>query len=589
MKRPNTPNPVLRPRVAPDAHRVSKPVRGLAPRVATATLLAVMALLAAALPTPASAAHGIRLVLQITVDQLRGDQPLRYRDRWSADGFARLYTRGAVFSDAHHGHANTETIVGHATLATGADPSVHGMIGNAWFDRATDSLRYNIEDAAFPIVGNDEGPVTKGALAKSSKSSGRSPAAMLAPTIADSIALAGNGRAKVFAVSIKDRGAVPMAGRAGKALWWSNASGEFISSTWYYPDGRLPAWARAANARREADAVAGRAWTLLLDPSTYRAAHDDAPWEVPFAGMTRTFPHVFDREALGASYYTAVSASPFGDEMLLGFARDLLAAENLGRDDVVDYLSVSFSSNDLVGHRYGPSSLESEDEILRLDRTIGALMRAADEAAGEGHVLVVLSSDHGVAEAPAERLEHGLDAGRVSMKAFESSAAAQAIVSRHGGSLFLKDWPPYVYLDREALEDRGLDPERAARELAAELRKVDGIAAAFTRDEIEGGRLPDTDLARSVARTWHSARSGDLYVVPEPGWQISLEADAATKGASSHGSPWRYDTFVPLIFEGPGVPAVTIPRRVETTAAAPTIAALLRIPPPARSTARPLF
>src|SRR5205085_4809 len=197
----------------------------------------------------------------------------------------------------------------------------------------------------------------------------------------------------VFAASLKDRAAVPMAGFAGKALWFSDASGEFISSSYYYPDGKLPAWAASWNGSHRANRYDGRSWTLLLPRKTYRfAAGDDKPWEVPPSGMTRTFPHRFDRSRLGDGFYPALEASPFGDELVVDFTRALLRAEHLGRDGVVDFLSVSLSSNDYVGHRYGPDSLEMEDEVLRVDRMIADLMRAADEVAGPGHTLFVLTA-----------------------------------------------------------------------------------------------------------------------------------------------------------------------------------------------------
>ena len=192
----------------------------------------------------------IRLVLQITVDQLRPDLALQSRERWSKHGLRRLYDHGVVFSDAHHAHANTETIVGHATLASGSDPSVHGLIGNAWFDRGTSDIRYNIEDSRYAIVGDYA--AAKGAAGHPEvrkQVRGRSPDSLLVPTIADSISKAGGGRAKVFAVSLKDRAAVPMAGRTGKALWWLDATGEFISSAYYYPDRKLPPWALASPCR----------------------------------------------------------------------------------------------------------------------------------------------------------------------------------------------------------------------------------------------------------------------------------------------------------------------------------------------------
>jgi hypothetical protein len=544
----------------------------------------------AATPTVAAPAKPppARLVLQITVDQLRGDFATHSRPHWGKGGFRLLYDDGAVFTDAHHAHANTETIVGHATLATGADPSVHGMIGNAWYDRAESNLRYNIEDARYDIVG-DDGVASggNGHPGVTKRSRGRSPEAMLAPTIADSIAKAGGGGAKVFAISLKDRGAVPMAGKAGKALWWSDATGEFISSSYYYPDRRLPAWVEAWNQRRMADTFDGKTWNLLLAPKSYRRLSQDAmPWEEPPAGMGSTFPHRFDRGALGAGYYSAVAASPFGDDLLLDFTRAMITAEELGRDDVIDYLSVSFSANDFIGHRYGPSSLETEDEIVRVDRLLAALLAAVDKSVGLDQTLVVVSSDHGVAEAPEELEAAGRSAGRVLLSDVEKGDAISNLTQRLGGKLVRNRWPPYVYLDIDALKRHGVDPDVAANDLAAELSRTPGIEAAYSRSQILGDRLPNTEVARAVRRNFHAARSGDVHVVPKPGWQLAYEGETSTRYATGHGTPWRYDSWVPVIFFGPGVEDDIVARRVETVDVVPTLAALAGVEVPAGSTGK---
>lgn len=529
-----------------------------------------------------------RLVLQVTVDQLRADLPLRCRGHWGEGGFRRFYDEGVVFTDAHFGHANTETVVGHATLATGADPSVHGMVGNAWFDRESRAMQQNVDDPRHDQVGDAAPPPPEPGAVK--KSRGRSPAAMLAPAVADSFARGeGHAGAKVFSVSMKDRAAVPMGGRTAKSFWWSDATGEFVSSTYYYPARRLPAWARDWNGRHEADRMSGREWTLLLPPSTYRFADkDDMPWESPPPGIGRTFPHRYDRGALKAGYYAALAASPFGDELVAGFVRALLQAEDVGRDDVVDYVSVSLSSSDYIGHRFGPDSLEMEDQVLRVDRVLAQLMKAADEAAGPGRTLFVLSADHGVAEPVEERLAEGHDAGKVVLSQLLAGDGVRELEKRFGGPFVSQAWPPYVYLDDDALRRRGIEPEKAARALAAEIAKAPGVDAVFTRGQVEHGELPRTEVARAVRRGFHPGRSGDLHVVAKPGWQIAHEGPNTLPYATGHGTPWDYDSSVPLVFAGAGLPAKVVGRRVDLTDVAPTIAALAGVPAPARATGRPL-
>src|SRR5207253_1281149 len=332
----------------------------------------------------------------------------------------------------------------------------------------------------------------------------------------------------------------------------------------------------------------GRSWTLLLPRKTYRfAAGDDKPWEVPPSGMTRTFPHRFDRSRLGDGFYPALEASPFGDELVVDFTRALVRAEHLGRDGVVDFLSVSLSSNDYIGHRYGPDSLEMEDEVLRVDRMIADLMRAADEVAGPGRTLFVLTADHGVAEPPEELAAEGIDSGQILLSAVEKTAAAVKI-SKRVGTGFIRRWPPYIYLDRDVLLAHDIAPGEVERSIAAEIAKLPGVAAAFTRGDIQGGKLPDTLVARAVARSFHPERSGDIHVVAKPGWQISFELPNSNQFATGHGTPWDYDTFVPLAFYGPGVPHAQIKRAVDVTDVAPTIAALAGVAPPAHATGHAL-
>ena len=275
-----------------------------------------------------------------------------------------------MYTNAHHGHANTETIVGHSSLATGAHPSVHGMTGNVWFDAETGELAYNIEDPKAPILpsranilaGTQVDPTQKAA-----RTDGRSPRALLVPTLSDAMTVHSTGKAKIFGVSGKDRSAVAMAGHTGKAFWMSTDTGDFVSSEYYYPE--YPTWVRNWNRERKAEKLGGTEWTLLLEPEAYVLGHqDDRPYEMDLKGYGRVFPHRF-APAGDQLLPTQVLVSPKGDELLLDFAKTLILAEAIGQDEITDYLSVSFSGVDAVNHFFGPSSLENEDTVLHLDRT----------------------------------------------------------------------------------------------------------------------------------------------------------------------------------------------------------------------------
>jgi len=530
-----------------------------------------------------------RLVLQITVDQLRGDLLARYAEHFGSGGFRYLLDEGSVYEDAHHTHANTETIVGHTTLATGAHPSAHGMVGNVWFDRETGHKTYNIEDPDYNLLtaGADVDDATEiDPTQRAATVAGRSPRSILVSTFSDELVANSAGRALAFGVSVKDRGAVSMAGHAGKAFWFSKASGEFVTSSYYYD--RYPAWVEAHNAKRPTARYAGKAWELLHDLSTYLfGAADDVPWETDFPGYGRTFPHAFG-DGTSKYFTTLLTVSPAGDEMTLAFAKDLIENEPLGRDAVPDFLGVSFSSTDYVGHLFSPSSLESEDNLLHLDRTLAELFRTVDEKVGLEHTLIVLSADHGAPEAPGYLEQFGIKAGYVDPSAWNQQPGLAALREKFGlaEELILSFIHPYVYLDQAAIRAQGLDPDVVEHAVAEELAKLPGVAAAVASSDVRTGRVPDTRIHRSILHNFNPSRSGDVFIVFEPQHFIN-DFDGLTV-ASTHGSPWTYDTFVPLIFAGAGVPAQRIHRRVHTVDVAPTLAAFVDVKSPSGAIGRPL-
>jgi predicted AlkP superfamily pyrophosphatase or phosphodiesterase len=525
-----------------------------------------------------------RLVLQITVDQLRGDMPSRYIDRMGEGGFRYMLDNGVVFADAHHAHANTETIVGHATLATGAHPAAHGMIGNVWLDRETGFLTYNIEDPRYRLVtaGADVDRAREiDPTQRAARSEGRSPAAIMVSTFSDELAIASAGKAKVFGVSIKDRGAVSMAGHAGKAFWFSKSAGEFVSSDFYYD--AYPEWVVAWNAGKPASRYSGEAWELLHDRSTYVfGERDDQPWETAMPGFGRTFPHAFG-DAEDAAFNTYLTLSPAGDRLTLDFAKALIENEEIGADAITDYLSVSFSSTDYVGHLFGPASLETEDNLLQLDRTLAELLAFVDERVGLDQTVIVLSADHGGPEVPADLDQYGFETDYVAPDTWETQAGFAALKELFGigEDLISRYEHPYVYLNRELIEAEGLDQARVEAAVAAEIVKFPGVALAVSSTALARGEMPDTPLIRSVLNNYSPKRSGDVFVVFAPGWFIN-DFDGLTVPAT-HGSPWSYDTFVPVIFAAPGVQPRTVHRRIYTVDVAPTLSALLGIKPPSGS------
>ena len=517
----------------------------------------------------------IRLVLQITVDGLRADLLNRYQASFGKDGFQYLLRQGTVYTNAQYQHANTETIVGHATLATGTFPSQHGMIGNVWFDREAGELAYNIEDADAPLLPSREqssaGEQVDPAQ-KLARTQGRSPAAILAPTLGDGLAAYYGGHSKIFAVSGKDRSAVAMAGQTGKAFWFSTNNGDFITSRWYYD--AYPDWASSWNGLRKAEEYAGTEWALSSDKSTYLlAGQDDRPYEADLKGYGRTFPHRFG-EAGNKLLNTQLLVSPIGDQLTLDFSRVLISNEQLGQDAVPDYLSISFSSVDATNHFFGPSSLENEEVIRQLDRTLADLFKFVDKAIGLKHTLIVLSADHGMGDMPEYMTELGYVAGRLVPE--EIVAAANQAGQKLGVDEVVRFFfRPYLYLNDEKIAAAKLDYTQVEQAIANALTDFEGINLAVATSRLsEQGANPLLDQVRN---NQHATRSGDIYIIQEPYWFLFDEGPIA----SMHGSPWRYDSHVPIIFAGPGIDAQTVHRLVHPVDVAPTIAAFLGMTPPA--------
>jgi hypothetical protein len=369
---------------------------------------------------------------------------------------------------------------------------------------------------------------------------------LLAPTFADALAAYYGGRSRIFGVSGKDRSAVAMAGHVGKAFWYSTNTGDFVTSTYYYD--AYPAWAAKWNARRQAGGYAGQTWSLLNDASTYLlAARDDRPYEVDLKGYGRVFPHPFGQKD-NPLFFTRILVSPIGDQLTLDFSKALVTHEELGQDGIPDYL----------------------DLFAFIDKTVGLK-----------HTLVVLAADHGMADMPEYMTELGYKAGRLDPD--QIAAAANKAGQKFGVEKFVRFfYRPYLYLNDEKIAAAKLDRVEVEQAIADALTDTEGIALA-----VAGSRLsaqPTNPIVELVRNNHHVTRSGDIYIIQEPYWFLFDKGPVS----AMHGSPWRYDTHVPIIFMGPGIRPQTIHRRVHPVDVAPTIAALIGMTPPGSAQGSPL-
>lgn len=530
-----------------------------------------------------------KLVLQLTVDGLRADLLQRYKHNFGEGGFNYLMDEGSNFTNAHYQHGNTETIVGHVSLATGAPPAVHGMVGNVWYDRTLERLVYNVEDADYHMLSSGAG-VDKSTeidpTQKTAQQDGRSPSPILSTTFSDELAVASNGASKIFSVSVKDRGAISLAGHSGKAFWFSKAQGEFTTSNYYYDE--FPNWVMRWNEKKLTDNYSGKRWELSLPREEYTLKELDDKHKVDLAGFARTFPHPYGPSSF-KYFSTMLTLSPAGDELTGDFAKTLMLQEKLGTSDFTDYLAVSFSSNDYVVHMYGPDSLETEDNLIRLDRTIAKLLESVDQSVGLENTLIVLSADHGVPEASPIANRLGLrSANYFNVDKLLSDKVLARLNKEFGlGKEAVRLYAqPYLYLDHDVIAKAGVKLSDVQSVLADEVSKIKGVAYAVTSDDVKNNRLPDTRVMELVKNNYHPQRSGDIYLVFTPRSYVN-DMDGLTI-ASTHGSPWRYDTHVPVIFAGHTIESNTISREITPYDIAPTLSNLLGITQPSGATGKVL-
>jgi predicted AlkP superfamily pyrophosphatase or phosphodiesterase len=537
-----------------------------------------------------------RLVLLIVVDQFRYDYLERFGDLFGPNGLRRLQRDGASWTQSNYDHMPTYTAPGHATMMTGAYPAESGIVGNEWLERPGFKRVTSVSDDTVKLLGgNPSEPAA-------------SPRRLMSSTVGDELRLATNDRSKVIGISIKDRSAILPAGRhANAAYWFSTQTGTMVSSTYYFNE--LPAWVTAFNNSKPADKYFGAKWERLTTESEYikRAGPDSPPWETvaPSSGDTNAFPHTITGGATKpeSRFYSALDYTPFSNDLIVSFAEQAITREQLGQDDDTDVLTVSFSANDYVGHRYGPYSHEAMDITLRVDRQIETLLEFVRAQIGLSNTLVAFTADHGVSPIPEHAAALGLGGGRIKLpdvlgpvraaisarynpQAKSPDPTADYIVRINEGGAIPRDWlfNNNIYFNYDALKRDGVNLNEISEIAASAALAVPGIARCFTRAQLLRGATSITDpIERRALHGFYPARSGDVIIVPEP-YKYLADTIPAT-----HGSPYSYDTNVPTIIMGAGINAGRYFEAASPADIAPTLAAVLRITKPSNATGRVLI
>ena len=516
----------------------------MAMEIRRARLLAALLAMTLLLPLPGCRPRpperAPKLLVLVVVDQLRADYLDRFDSLWTG-GLRRLLDEGVVFADAHHLHHTTHTATGHASLATGCHPRRHGIISNFWEDPASRKRVYSVEDGRYGV----------------------SPKSMLEPALGDWLKRRSR-RSRVFAASGKDRSAVLLGGhKADAAFWYDDETGGWRSNG-YYSGGR-PGWLTEFNAQGLADREFGEAWRPL--PIAGERLAELGVESLDLGPLRHGFPHNYGglMFAPGERFYAGLYGKPWLDEYLVRFAERLIVEEELGADAWTDLLALSFSALDYAGHNYGPDSPEVLDTLRRIDLLLGRMLTLLDERVGLDDVVVALSSDHGVAPMP----ELGRSGGR--RLTAEGVLCVQQLNrrlgERFGEDRWLFNGP---FLNPEAITRHGVERAEVESEAVRQLEVCSGIARVWRRGELLDNTQP---AARLAANSFHADRSPDLVIEFEEYFQ-------PTWSAATHGSPYRYDTHVPLVLFGAGLQPLRDEAPAATVDLAPTLASLAGLPAP---------
>ena len=509
-----------------------------------------------------------KLVVGLVVDQMRWDYLYRYYSRYSGGGFKRLINQGFSAENTFIPYTPTYTGCGHASIYTGSVPAINGIIGNDWYDPQQKRGIYCAEDTTVRTVGSD----TRAGL--------MSPKNMLTTTITDELRLATNFKSKVIGISLKDRGAILPAGHAANAAYWYDGqTGDWITSTHYMT--KLPKWLEDYNKTKLADKFFDKNWASLYPIDTYvQSTADDVPYEGKARGeQTPTFPHPL--KLYSGKNYEMIKSTPYGNTITLDLAKLAIQSENLGQGSSTDFLAVSCSATDYVGHQYGPNSIEAEDTYLRLDKDLEDFFNYLDTKIGKGNYLLFLSADHGAAHVSSFMTDNKLPGGNFSdskvIKTLntlieEKYKVKKAIVTSTNSQF---------YFDHEAIEAADAD-YTAIKALAIKtLKQEDEVFDAVDLNNLSAETLPD-QIKKAITNGYNAKRSGDIYYI------LKSNYFGGGKTGTTHGSWNPYDTHIPCVFMGWNVKPGKTNKTHYMTDIAATLAAMLHIQMPSGCIGEPI-
>ena len=504
-----------------------------------------------------------KLVVGIVIDQMRYDYLTRYSDRYGKDGFNRILQNGFSLENAHYNYIPTYTAVGHASIYTGTTPSEHGIISNNWYDKYQKESIYCVDDNNYKTVGNE------------GKYGQKSPKRLYTSTITDQLHLAQNMFGKTIGVSIKDRSAILPAGHTANAAYWYDGGNfnTWITSTYYMNE--LPKWVKDFNGNNNADKYLNTPWETLYDIKTYTSSRvDDNIYEGKLKGQeSPTFPKNLKALRSRNGNFDLIKTVPAGNTYTTDFAKAAIIGENLGKSEHTDFLAVSYSSTDYIGHKYGVSAIETEDTYLRLDKDLADLFQFLDQQVGKDNYTLFLTADHAAVHVPAYLQSLKIPAHYLEMTKFRDFVLETTKKYFNSVDLIENVSNYQIFLDKDKVESLGLEVNTVAQKLADEIINFDGIYKAVTARTLQTTHF-SSGILNSLQNGYNQKLSGDVLMIPNP---ATLTGG---RTGTSHGSGYSYDTHVPIIFYGNGIKQGSSSKRYNITDIAPTIANLLNIESP---------
>lgn len=509
-----------------------------------------------------------KLVVGLVVDQMRWDYLYRYYDRYTNGGFKRLINEGFSAENTYIPYTPTYTACGHTSIYTGSVPAINGIIGNNWYDPTLRRNVYCTEDSTVTTVGST---TNAGVM---------SPKNMLSSTITDELRIATNFKGKVIGLSLKDRGSILPAGHTPTgAYWYDGQTGDWITSTYYMKE--LPSWVSGYNKLKMTDKFYQQNWNTMYPIDTYTmSTADNKSYEGKNKGESApVFPHQLKLYA--GNNYDMIRSTPHGNTMTLDLAKIAIKAEELGKDNITDFLAVSCSSTDYVGHQYGPNSIEAEDTYLRLDKDLEEFFNYLDQTVGKGNYLFFISADHGAAHAPGFMAENKLPAGTTSNKDIVAGLNTYLESEFKMKKIALTAMNNQIIYDHKNPELKKLDFTAVKAATITYLKTLDGFADAVDLARVSESTLPAIQK-EMITNGYNAQRSGDVYFILKPHW-----FDGSATG-TTHGSWSPYDSHIPLVFMGWNVKAGKTNQTYHMTDIAATLAAMLHIQMPSGSVGRPI-